>query len=150
MTGGGGRQAREVPVLLSCEPERDDGATGPGIRSSRSLGPRHRARGEVAAGGYLTRPAAPPTHAGCVRLTSVRSASRLGGVAEFEVTITDTTRTLDVPVALSEPTPDIRIQVWRGEAADGDDATDKTWQQWDEMYGSGQRPKASRIEVKPL
>lgn len=71
-------------------------------------------------------------------------------MAEFEVTITDTTRTLDVPVALSEPTPDIRIQVWRGEAADGDDATDKTWQQWDEMYGAGQRPKASRIEVKRL
>jgi hypothetical protein len=69
---------------------------------------------------------------------------------EFEVGITDTTRTLDAPVAPNEPTPEIRIQVWRGEAANPDDATEKTWQQWDDAYGPGQRPKANTIEVKPL
>ena len=62
-----------------------------------------------------------------VRLWSVRSATTLGGVPEFEVTITDTTRTLDAPVAPTEPTPEIRIQVWRGDATDAEEATDKTW-----------------------
>jgi hypothetical protein len=69
---------------------------------------------------------------------------------EFEVRIMDTTRTLDAPVAPNEPTPELRIQVWRGEAADADEATDRTWQQWDEVYGSGQRPEANTIEVKQL
>lgn len=66
---------------------------------------------------------------------------------EFEVTITDPTRTLDAPVAPTDSTPEIRIQVWRAEAAE---ATDQTWQQWDEMYGSGQRPASSRIDVRGL
>jgi hypothetical protein len=71
-------------------------------------------------------------------------------MVEFEVTITDTTRTFEAPAAPTESTPEVRIQVWRGEAADADEATDKTWQQWDEMYGSGQRPKGSRIDVKRM
>jgi hypothetical protein len=71
-------------------------------------------------------------------------------VPEFEVTITDSTRTLDPPVAPTDPTPEIRIQVWRGEAADADEATDQGWQQWDETYGSGQRPASSRIDVRRL
>ena len=85
-----------------------------------------------------------------VRLWSVRSATTLGGVPEFEVTITDTTRTLDAPVAPTEPTPEIRIQVWRGDATDAEEATDKTWQQWDEAYSGGNRPPSSRIEVTRL
>ena len=60
----------------------------------------------------------------------------------------DTTRTLDAPVASNEPAPEIRIQVWRGEATDADEATDRAWQQWDEAYGPGQRPDANAVEVK--
>jgi hypothetical protein len=71
-------------------------------------------------------------------------------VPEFEVRITDTTRTLDAPISPHEPTPEIRIHVRRGEAAGADEATDKTWQQWDGAYGPGQRPKANTIDVKRL
>lgn len=61
----------------------------------------------------------------------------------------ETTRSLEAPVAPNEPTPVFRIQIWRGEAADADEATEKTWQQWDEAYGPGQRPEANTIEVTP-
>lgn len=68
----------------------------------------------------------------------------------FEVRITDMSRSIDLPAADDEPAPEIRIQVWRGEAANGDEATDKAWQQWDEAYGSGQRSEANRVEVTHL
>jgi hypothetical protein len=71
-------------------------------------------------------------------------------VSEFEVRIMDPTRTLDAPVAPTEPTPEVRIQVRRGEAAGADAAADKTWQQWDDIYGPGKRPAAFTVEVKRL
>lgn len=69
---------------------------------------------------------------------------------EFEVRITEMTRTIEVPAGPNDPTPQHRIQAWRGEAAAEQAATDKTWEQWDQAYGPGNRPTGGyKVEVTP-
>lgn len=69
---------------------------------------------------------------------------------KFEITITEMTRSIELPSPPDAPTPQVRIQVWRGEATDADEATNKTWQQWDDAYGDGQRPDAFRVDVRQV
>jgi hypothetical protein len=58
-----------------------------------------------------------------VRPSTARAILRR--LSEFKVRIMDPTRTLDASVASTEPTPEVRIQVRRGEAPGADAAADK-------------------------
>ena len=70
------------------------------------------------------------------RQRAVIAAGTLLGMPEFEVRITEMTRTIEVPAGPNDPTPQHRIQAWRGEACrrasrDGQDVG---------AMGSGVRP----------